>query len=51
MNTVELRQQINQYLDQLSIDRLHVAADFLAYLVNQEEEDATQELTVIVKFF
>ena len=44
MNSTEVRQQINQYLDQLSSDRLHLAADFLAYLADKESEEATQEL-------
>ncbi|MGJ3247735.1 MAG: hypothetical protein ACFE0I_16870 [Elainellaceae cyanobacterium] len=50
MNTVQLRQQINQYLDQLSGDRLQTAADLLAYLVDQESEEATQELLDIPGF-
>jgi proline dehydrogenase len=50
MNTVELRQQINQYLDQLSGSRLQTAADLLAYLVDQESEEATLELLDIPGF-
>ncbi|MEH1892765.1 MAG: hypothetical protein V7K92_26080 [Nostoc sp.] len=44
MNNTEVRQQIDQYLDALSSERLEVVADFLAYLVDKESEDATQEL-------
>ncbi|ALF54164.1 hypothetical protein ACX27_17105 [Nostoc piscinale CENA21] len=44
MNNTDIRQQINQYLDRLSSERLQVVADFLAYLADKESEDATQEL-------
>jgi PHD/YefM family antitoxin component YafN of YafNO toxin-antitoxin module len=44
MNTTEIRQQINQHLDQLSSDRLQLVAEFLAYLADKESEEATQEL-------
>lgn len=44
MSNTDIRQQINQYLDRLSSDRLQVVADFLAYLADKESEDATQEL-------
>jgi hypothetical protein len=44
MNNTEVRQQINQYLDGLSSERLEMVADFLAYLADNESEDATQEL-------
>lgn len=50
MNTSEIRHQINKSLDQLSSERLHVAADFLAYLANKESEEATQELIDIPGF-
>jgi hypothetical protein len=43
----EIRQQIDQYLDQLSSERLNLVADFLAYLADQESEAATQELLSI----
>jgi hypothetical protein len=42
MNNTEIRQQINQHLDQLSFDRLQLVADFLAYLADKESEEATQ---------
>ena len=44
MNTTEIRQQIDQYLDRLSSDRLQLVAEFLAYLADKESEEATQEL-------
>jgi hypothetical protein len=50
MSQTEIRQRINQYLDQLSGDRLQVAADLLAYLVDKESEEATQELLDIPGF-
>lgn len=50
MNTSEIRDRINQYLDRLSSERLHLAADFLAYLADKESEEATQELVNIPGF-
>lgn len=50
MNTTELQKQIKAYVDQLSPDRLRVAADFLAYLADRESEEATQELLEIPGF-
>ena len=50
MNNTEVRQQINQYLDGLSSERLELVADFLAYLADKESEDATQELLNIPGF-
>ncbi|MCC5657895.1 hypothetical protein LC608_13025 [Nostoc sp. XA010] len=50
MNNTEVRQQINQYLDVLSSERLQLVADFLAYLADKEGEDATQELLDIPGF-
>ncbi|WP_225894038.1 hypothetical protein [Atlanticothrix silvestris] len=50
MNNTEVRQQINQYLDVLSSERLELVADFLAYLADKESEDATQELLDIPGF-
>ena len=50
MNNTEVRQQINQYLDELSSERLQLVADFLAYLAHKESEDATQELLDIPGF-
>ncbi|MEH2176719.1 hypothetical protein [Nostoc sp.] len=50
MNNTEVRQQINQYSDVLSSERLQLVADFLAYLADKESEDATQELLDIPGF-
>jgi adenine specific DNA methylase Mod len=44
---VELQRQIGESIDRLSPERLHVLADFAAYLVNAENEAATQELLTI----
>ncbi|MEH1902425.1 MAG: hypothetical protein V7L04_13650 [Nostoc sp.] len=50
MKNTEVRQQINQYLDGLSSERLELVAQFLAYLADKESEDATQELLDIPGF-
>jgi hypothetical protein len=50
MNSTEIRQQIDQYLEQLSSDRLQLVAEFLAYLADKESEEATQELLNISGF-
>jgi hypothetical protein len=50
MITTKIREQINQYLDRLSSDRLQVVAEFLAYLADKESEEATQELLDIPGF-
>lgn len=50
MTIAEIRDQIKQYADQLSPERLRVAADFLAYLAERESEEATEELLKIPSF-
>jgi hypothetical protein len=50
MSTAELQEQVKAYIDQLSPERLRVAADFLAYLADRESEEATQELLDIPGF-
>lgn len=50
MSTTEIRQEINQYLDRLSSNRLQLVAEFLAYLADKESEEATQELLDIPGF-
>jgi hypothetical protein len=50
MDTIELRQQVKEYIEQLSPEHLRVAADFLAYLADKESEEATQELLNIPGF-
>ncbi len=42
MNSAQLRQTINHYLDQLSSDRLRLVADFLNFLVHTEHKDQLQ---------
>lgn len=42
-----IRHQISDYLDKLSPERLQSVADYLAYLVDKESEEATQELLEI----
>ena len=50
MNSTEIRQQIDQYLEQLSSERLQLVAEFIAYLADKESEEATQELLDIPGF-
>jgi hypothetical protein len=50
MSSAELRDRVKEYIDQLSPERLLVAADFLAYLTERESEEATQELLDIPGF-
>ncbi len=50
MSAIDTRQTIDLYLNQLSLERLDVIADILAYFVNQENEQATEELLDIPSF-
>ena len=53
METGQLRSQAQTYVEQLSIETLKVALDFLEYLVHKEEEEAdeaTRELLSIPNF-
>ena len=50
MNTSEIRNQINQYLEHFSSKRLHLAAKFIAYLADKETEEATKEILDIPGF-
>ena len=47
LTVTELQRQLGESIDRLSLERLHVLADFAAYLVNTESEAATQELLAI----
>ena len=47
MTTVEIHHQIKEYIDCLSPERLKVAIDFLAYLIERESQEATEELLKI----
>jgi hypothetical protein len=49
-HTIAIRQTIDQYLNQLSLERLNFVADFLAYLADRENDKATQELLDIPGF-
>ena len=42
METIQIRQTINHYLNQLSSDRLRLVADFLSFLVHTEHEEQTE---------
>ncbi|GAX42014.1 hypothetical protein NIES4075_30120 [Tolypothrix sp. NIES-4075] len=44
---MEIQDKINQHLKQLSLERLQVVADFVAYLADKESEEATQEFEKI----
>ena len=44
MESLKIRQQIEQYIDQLPSEKLLVVADFLGYLVSKENHNATEEL-------
>jgi len=50
MNSIDVRQTIDQYISQLSLERLNIVAEFLAYLADKESKDATQELLDIPDF-
>jgi hypothetical protein len=45
-----LLEKAKGHLRQLSPDRLRVAIDFLAYLAEKEENEATQELLALAGF-
>lgn len=48
--SVELQEQISQILKQLSLERLQTVADFAAFLLDKESEEATQEMLAIPGF-
>lgn len=50
MNTTSLLTEASKRLRNLSPERLRVANDFLAYLQEREESEATQELLNIAGF-
>lgn len=51
MTTIEIRNQIDAYIDRLSPERLLFVADFLAYLADRESQEATEELLRIPNFY
>ena len=50
MNTTDIREQAKEYVEQLSAEKLLVAVDFLAYLLDQDSNEATEELLQIPGF-
>jgi len=50
MSTAELLQRAKHRLDMLTPERLRLAEDFLAYLEEREEDEATAELLAIPGF-
>ena len=50
MNTIQIRTQLKQYIDQLSAQDLEIVADVITDLINPEESDPTDELANIVGF-
>ena len=50
MSTAEMREQAKDYVDLLSAEKLLVAEDFLVYLADEDEIDATEELLSITGF-
>ncbi len=50
MTTLEIRHQIEEYIDCLSSEGLKVTVDFLAYLAERESQEATDELFSIPDF-
>lgn len=50
MKKTEIRQRIKQYVNQLSPERLLVAADLLAYLAEREDNHDTVESLIISGF-
>ncbi|WP_035984467.1 hypothetical protein [Leptolyngbya sp. KIOST-1] len=50
LNSSDTREQIYRYVEQLSQERLAVVLDFLSYLVERENSDATAELLAIPGF-
>jgi hypothetical protein len=50
MNTTQMRNQVKQNIDKLSPEKLTVIAGFLHDLLNDENEDPTEELLKISGF-
>jgi hypothetical protein len=50
MNTLQVRNQLKQYIDQLSNHDLVIVAEVIGDLIHSEEPDATEELQNIVGF-
>ena len=50
MNTAQIRNQLKKYIDQLSPESLELTEQFITDLLNQDHEDATEELLKIPGF-
>ncbi|OKH39394.1 hypothetical protein NIES2119_06545 [[Phormidium ambiguum] IAM M-71] len=50
MNNTDIRNQAKEYVEQLSAEKLLVAVDFLAYLLERDSNEATEELLRIPGF-
>ncbi len=50
LNSSDTREQIYRSVEQLSQERLAVVLDFLSYLVERDNSDATEELLAIPGF-
>lgn len=50
MNTTKVRNQLKEYIDKLSPEKLTLVADFLQNLDTKEAMDATEELINIPDF-
>ena len=50
MNTIQIRNQLKQSIDQLSPQDLKIVAEVITDLINPEESDPTDELEKIVGF-
>lgn len=50
MNITDIREQAKEYVEQLSEEKLLVAVDFLAYLLERDSNGATEELLQIPGF-
>jgi len=45
-----MRNQVKQYIDELPSEKLIIVANFLNDLINEDNEDATEELLAISGF-
>jgi hypothetical protein len=50
MNTIQIRNQLKQSIDQLSPQDLKIVAEVITNLINLDESDPTDELENIVGF-
>ena len=50
MNTIQIRNQLKQYIDQLSAQDLKIVAEVITDLINSDEVEPTNELENIAGF-